>query len=158
MRLFTTTLLLSAPLLAAASCRFEFWQYDNFEYYDNGVRMHAYMVRTDVFGENMDFPKMIDDFCSIHNSKSAYLPDYTTKIESIDDCLLTPLISELGDVGNGVLARECIRDGSTTGHARIDYSPGQAGVRSLHDRYLRIIDALKFAGYGICDFVNHAAY
>jgi hypothetical protein len=54
--------------------------------------------------------------------------------------------------------RECIRDRDTSGHARMDYPEGWDGVTRLHEKYLRIIDELKFAGYGGCEFVNHAAF
>jgi hypothetical protein len=88
MKLLTPALLLASPLLAEAACRFEFWQYDNFP--DNNY--HAYMVRTDVFGDNMNFPKMIDDFCSIFRSKFTCILD-PTKPKTVDYGPLTLLFS-----------------------------------------------------------------
>lgn len=158
MRLFAPALLLASPLLAEAACRFEFWQYDNFSY--NNGEWHAYMVRADVYGDNMNFPKMIDDFCSIFNSKSTSIPApiSPTGSKPRDHGALTPWISAIGNTGGGSLPRECIRDSNTSGHARTDYSEGWEGVQKHHERYLRIIDELKFAGYGVCDFVNHASF
>lgn len=74
MRISLPAFFLATPLLAEAACRFEFWQYDNFSFSDGSGRLkHAFMVRTDVFGDNMDFPRMIDDFCSIFHSKYAFI-------------------------------------------------------------------------------------
>lgn len=69
MKLLTPALLLASPMLAQAACKFEFWQYDNFSYADG---WHAFMVRTDVSGDGMNLPKMVDDFCSIFRRESSY--------------------------------------------------------------------------------------
>ncbi|KAL2203304.1 hypothetical protein CC79DRAFT_1373449 [Sarocladium strictum] len=129
MRISIPAFLLATPLLAEAACRFEFWQYDNFPFGDGSGRAnHAWMVRTDLFGDNMDFPRMIDDFCSIFH--------------------------RIRNDGDNARPRECIRDSNTSGHARTDtLDPGE-----LHRMYEDIIWELQFAGYGVCQFVNHAAY
>ncbi|OAL44033.1 hypothetical protein IQ07DRAFT_605211 [Pyrenochaeta sp. DS3sAY3a] len=150
MRLFNPALLLASLLLAEAACRFEFWQYENLEFL-NG-EWHAYMVRADVHGDNMNLPRMIDDFCSIFNSTSTSIPASLTESKTRDHGLLTSWISAIGNTGGGSVPRECIRDSNTSGHARTDYREGWDGVLQHHERYLRIIDQLKFFGMGLSPY------
>jgi hypothetical protein len=92
MRISIPAFLLATPLLVEAACRFEFWQYDNFSFGDGSGRLnHAWMVRTDVFGDNMDFPRMIDDFCSIFHSECAFVHHPAYYLLKLRQCLANTL-------------------------------------------------------------------